>query len=177
MQVTQTLRKAAQVGSDRPLTIFGNRTRTAGEVIERVRRAAAALTELGVAPGDRVGILALNSDRYFELLFATPWAGAVVNPVNVRWSVEEIGYSLVDCDTRVLFVDDTFAPMVDALRRRVPDLGAVVFIGENEPPAGVPTYEALIAEAPLSTMPTVPATTSTASSTPAGPPLCPRVSS
>ena len=148
MQVTQTLRKAAQVGSDRPLTIFGNRTRTAGEVVDRVRRAAAVLTELGVAPGDRVGILALNSDRYFELLFATPWAGAVVNPVNVRWSVEEIGYSLVDCDTRVLFVDDTFAPMVDALRRRVPDLGAVVFIGENEPPAGVPTYEALIAEAP-----------------------------
>ena len=99
MQVTQTLRKAAQVGSDRPLTIFGNRTRTAGEVVDRVRRAAAVLTELGVAPGDRVGILALNSDRYFELLFATPWAGAVVNPVNVRWSVEEIGYSLVDCDT------------------------------------------------------------------------------
>ena len=147
MQVTQTLRKAAQVGSDRPLTIFGNRTRTAGEVIERVRRAGAALTELGVAPGDRVGILALNSDRYFELLFATPWAGAVVNPVNVRWSVEEIGYSLVDCDTRVLFVDDTFAPMVDARRRRAPDLGAVVFIGENDPPVGVLTYEALIAEA------------------------------
>jgi len=50
VQVTQTLRKAAQVGSDRPLTIFGNRTRTAGEVVDRVRRAAAVLPELGVAP-------------------------------------------------------------------------------------------------------------------------------
>ena len=34
--------------------------------------------------GDRVAILALNSDRYFELMYAIPWLGAVMVPVNTR---------------------------------------------------------------------------------------------
>lgn len=147
MQITQTLRKAVQTAADRPLTVFADRTRTASEVLERVRRAAGVLEGLGVAEGDRVGILALNSDRYFELLFAAPWAGAVVNPVNTRWSVEEIAYSLVDCDTRVLFVDDAFARMIRPLRDRVPHLGTVVFIGDGSCPDGASSYEALLADA------------------------------
>ena len=55
-----------------------------------------------------------------------PWADAVLNPVNIRWSVGGDRYSLRDSDTRVLFVDDTFAPMVPALRERAPDLTTVV---------------------------------------------------
>jgi hypothetical protein len=48
MHLTQTLHQAVQQGPDRPMTVFG----------------------------DRVGILALNSDRYHEYLLATPWANA-----------------------------------------------------------------------------------------------------
>ena len=39
-------------------------------------------------PGDRVGMLSLNSDRYIEYFFAVPWAGGVLNPCNTRWSVD-----------------------------------------------------------------------------------------
>ncbi len=45
-------------------------------------------TQIGVASGDRVAILSLNSDRYHEYLLATWWAGGVVNPVNFRWSAQ-----------------------------------------------------------------------------------------
>jgi acyl-CoA synthetase (AMP-forming)/AMP-acid ligase II len=116
-----------------------------GETIDRVARLAGALRGLGVGVGDRVGIFALNSDRYHELLFAVPWAGAMVNPVNVRWSIAEVAYSLRDCGTDVLFVDDTFAPIVDDLKSRAPNLRAVVFCGEGPTPDGLLDYEALVA--------------------------------
>ena len=93
-------------------------------------------------------MLSLNSDRYHEFLLAVPWAGAVVNPVNIRWSPAEVAYSLADCDTRVLLVDDAFAPVIPELRDRAPDLGTVIFCGDGPQPDGTLAYEQLLAENP-----------------------------
>ena len=66
MYLTQGLHRAVQQYPDRPMTIHGDRVRTAAEVHDRVARLAGALRGLGVGDGDRVAILALNSDRYHE---------------------------------------------------------------------------------------------------------------
>ncbi len=145
MEMTQPLHRALQQHPDRLSTVFGDRQRTVAETADRVARLAGALVELGVAPGDRVGLLALNSDRYLEYLLAVPWSGAAVNPVNIRWSPTEIAYSLVDCDTRVLLVDDAFAPVIPALRAQSPVLQTVIFCGEGPTPDGTLNYEDLIA--------------------------------
>ena len=145
MEMTQPLHRALQQHPDRLSTVFGDRQRTVAETADRVARLAGALVELGVAPGDRVGLLALNSDRYLEYLLAVPWSGAAVNPVNIRWSPTEIAYSLVDCDTRVLLVDDAFAPVIPALRTQSPVLQTVIFCGEGPTPDGTLNYEDLIA--------------------------------
>lgn len=144
MYVTQSLHAAVQRDPDKVATIFGARQRTVGESVGRIARLAAALVRLGVASGDRVGIYALNSDRYHELLMAVPWADAVVNPVNVRWSVSEVAYSLVDCQTDVLVVDDAFVGSVSAVRAKAPNLRIVIYCGEAETPAGMLAYEELI---------------------------------
>ena len=73
-----------------------------------------------------------------------PWIGAALNPVNIRWSVVEIAYSLVESDTRVLFVDDAFAPMIPALREQSPALTTVIHCGEGELPADALAYEELV---------------------------------
>src|SRR5436190_140463 len=112
MYLTQGLHRAVQQDPDGLMTICGDRKRTAGEAADRVARLAGAFLALGVAEGDRVAMLSLNSDRFSEYLLATPWANAVLNPVNVRWSPAEIAYSLEDSQTKLLVVDDTFAPMV-----------------------------------------------------------------
>ncbi|WBQ03384.1 AMP-binding protein [Kribbella sp. CA-293567] len=142
MYLTQGLHRAVQQQPDTLMTICGDRRRTFREVADRVARLAGALRGLGVEPEDRVGILALNSDRYAEYLLAVPWANAVLNPVNIRWSLAEIAYSLADCDTRVLFVDDAFAPMLPALRTAVPNLTTVIHLDSGPGALG---YEALIA--------------------------------
>lgn len=144
MQVTMALHRAVQQYPDRTATIYGDRARTYAESADRVARLAAALQSVGVAEGDRVAILSLNSDRYHEYLLAVPWAGAAVNPVNIRWSAAEIAYSLKDSDTRVLLVDDTFSPLLPALRSAWDGLDTVIFCGEGEQPVGTLSYEGLV---------------------------------
>ena len=147
MRITQSLHNAVQQAPERTSTVCGTRRRTVAETFDRVSRLAGALQGLGVTPGDRVGVYAMNSDRYYELYFAVPWAGGVINPVNTRWSAIEVAYSLVDCQTEVLVVDDTFAPSVPALREAFPGLRAVIFSGEGETPEGMLNFETLVAEA------------------------------
>ena len=89
MQITQGLRRAIQVNADGIATIFGNRRHTYRQFVERVGRLAGALAKLGVARGDRVAALALNSDRYLEYFFACWTMGAVAVPINTRWSPRE----------------------------------------------------------------------------------------
>jgi acyl-CoA synthetase (AMP-forming)/AMP-acid ligase II len=145
MRLTQLLQRAAGARPDAPATVCGGRRRTFAQVADRVARAAGALRALGVCSGDRVGVLALNSDRYVELHMAVPWAGAAINPVNTRWSAAEIAYSLDDCDTRVLLVDDSFLALLPELRARSRSLQTIVHIGDEETPAGLHGYEAMLA--------------------------------
>jgi acyl-CoA synthetase (AMP-forming)/AMP-acid ligase II len=145
MNVTQALHRSVQQDPDGVATIFGERRRTFAEQADRVARLAGGLQSLGLVPGGRVAILALNSDRYAELLFAVPWAGGVLNPVNIRWSPAEIVYSLVESDTAILLVDDAFAPAVPAIRDGHAGLTTVVHMGDVPTPEGMLAYESLVA--------------------------------
>ena len=146
MFLTQGLHRAVQQSPELPATIYQGRVRTWAESAARVARLAGGLHGLGVVEGDRVAMLAQNSDRYHEYLFAVPWAGAVLNPVNTRWSVAEIAFSLVDSGTKVLIVDDAFASMVPALRDSCPDIKTVIHAGDGATPDGCVAYETLIDE-------------------------------
>ncbi|MEU1209390.1 long-chain-fatty-acid--CoA ligase [Nocardia sp. NPDC005825] len=147
MYVTQGLHRAVQQDPDGVMTICGARTRTNREVAQRVARLAGALRALGVTDDDRVAILGMNSDRYHEYLLAVPWANAVLNPVNIRWSPAEIAYSLADSDSRILFVDDVFAAYLPALRADFDGLTTVIHCGDGPTPDGMLSYEELIANA------------------------------
>ena len=146
MYLTQSLHRSLQQTPDAPITVFQGRQRSVAQFGERVARFAGALRQLGVSPGDRVGMLSLNSDWYLEYYLATYWAGGAVNPINIRWSAQEIAYSLDDCATRILLVDDSFLPMADELRRLSPTLQTVIHMGNGAAPAGTLSYEALVAE-------------------------------
>jgi len=125
-------------------TVCGSRRRTHAQFAGRVARVAGALQQLGMSTGDRVGILSLNSDRYLELYFAIWWGGGVVVPLNTRWSVGEIVHALDHCDTRLLAVDETFAPLVPDLSERSRSLRTVIYAGDGPTPSGMFDYEQLI---------------------------------
>ena len=97
--------------------MFEVRRRTFAERADRVARLAGALKALGVGRGDRVAVLSLNQDRYLELYLGVAWAGAVIVPLNIRWSAPENRDALRDSRPRVLVVDAAFARMGAAIAR------------------------------------------------------------
>src|SRR5580765_4560609 len=99
MYLTQSLRRSVQQAPDAVASVYKGRRRTFAELGDRVARLGGMLRGLGLKAGDRVGMLALNSDWYLEYYPGVYWAGGVVNPINTRWSAAEIAYSLADCQT------------------------------------------------------------------------------
>ena len=85
------------------------------ELAERAHRLANALIDDGVKPGDRVGLLLMNSAEFIESFFAIARLGAVVVPLNWRLTAEELRFILQDSGTATLIFDDEFADTVDAL--------------------------------------------------------------
>ncbi len=144
MNTTQGLRRALQINPDGLATVFGDRRRNWREIGERVSRLAAGLRALGANPGDRVAILSLNSDRYLELYLATAWAGAVIVPLNIRWSPLENEDALRDCRADVLVVDKAFASTGAGLAKALPALN-LVYADDGDVPAGMESYETLLA--------------------------------
>ncbi len=142
--LTQSVHRNAQTRGNKIATINGARQHTWKQLKDRVARFAGALKSIGVQEGERVAILALNSDRYLEYYFGVPWAGACVVPLNIRWSPVENAYSLKDAGVEVLVVDDAFAKMVPALRAQGVNLKSVIFIGDGELPEGMLSYEKLL---------------------------------
>ena len=151
MKLTQALTSAVQLRKDNIGTIHAGRSRTWKTIGRRVAGVAAGLRRLGVKNGDRVAILAFNSDLYVEAFYCIAWAGAVAVPLNTRWAAAENAYVLKDSEPTILLVDNAFAAMAAELRASHP-LSALVFMGEGAPPEGMIGYEALAEEDPIEDM-------------------------
>ncbi|MWD26745.1 long-chain-fatty-acid--CoA ligase [Aquicoccus sp. SCR17] len=93
---------------------------TYAETYARVARLAHGLAGLGIAPGDRVATLAWNGYRHLELYYAVSGIGAVCHTINPRLSAEQLIYITHHAEDRVLFLDTTFLPIVEALADKLP---------------------------------------------------------
>lgn len=147
MYLTQGLHRALQQKPDTVAVWFQDRQYTFRQFAERVARLAGALHALGLHAGDRVAILSLNSDRYLEYYLGVPWAGGVLNPCNIRWSVAEIAYSLNDSESSILIVDDAFKDAAAEICRQAGSIREVIYAGDGDTPADMHNYEQLLASA------------------------------
>ena len=116
------------------------------ELRRRVGRLASALAGIGVRPGDTVGVLDWDSNRFLETFFAVPMMGAVLQTVNVRLPPEQVAYTINHAGSSVLLVNDEFVPLLQGLMpqlskvkklvvmsdRSVPQTGSLSFEGEYE---------------------------------------------
>jgi fatty-acyl-CoA synthase len=132
------------------LTAPGSTERASfAQTAERVDRLARALTELGVAPGDRVATFAWNNQRHFELYMAIPCIGAVLHTLNVRLFAEQLTYIVKHAQDKLIFLDDSLVPLLEKLAPQMPDVRNFVVMGDGD--AGtlprVLRYEELLLEA------------------------------
>jgi len=144
MRISSAIRRGAQVNRNGLATHFQDRERTWAEFASRIARLASGLKGLGVKPGDRVAMLALNSDRYLEYFFAVPWAGAVFVPINTRLAPPEVAYWLGDSGASVLLIDDTFRPMLAKLQGKIGGVKTLVHVGDGAAADGMVAFESLV---------------------------------
>ena len=84
----------------------------------RCNQTGNALVESGVKPGDRVGILLMNSPEFLEAYFALAKIGAVVVPINWRLIPDELEFILKDSGVTSLIFGDEFTDNVTELHSR-----------------------------------------------------------
>jgi fatty-acyl-CoA synthase len=125
---------------------------TYAELRNRIGRLASALAKIGVEPGDTVGVLDWDSNRFLEAFFAIPMMGVVLQTVNVRLSPEQIAYTIDHAGSSTLLVNDEFADLVHSLLPKLPKVKKLVVLSDRKSPAtGEPQfvgeYEELLAAA------------------------------
>ncbi|MGB8439328.1 MAG: long-chain-fatty-acid--CoA ligase [Candidatus Acidiferrales bacterium] len=140
------LRYAEEQYPRRTAVVCNNERFTYTQFGERVGRLAGALRHAGVQPGDRVAFLSTNCHRLLEAYYGVLEAGAVLLPLNIRLTPNELAYVLNDAEATVLFVEKQFLATADSFRKNVPSLGMFCQLdGPPEAPWLAPqNYEALL---------------------------------
>lgn len=121
-------RMARDLG-DREALVTDERTFTFAELRDEVRTAAAAMIALGVGAGDRVAIWSPNTWHWVVACLATHYAGAVVVPLNTRYTAEEASDILGRTHAPLLIAMGRFLDtdrVADLDRTALPDLRHIV---------------------------------------------------
>src|SRR5258708_18703380 len=119
-----------------------------GEFYRRARRLAAALTKLGLRPGDRVASMMWNHSGHLEAFFGVPCAGGILHTLNLRLHPHEIATIVSHAGDRFLLIDDVLLPTFEKFRASVSFERVIVvpYCGSGVP-EGFQNYEELLASA------------------------------
>jgi acyl-CoA synthetase (AMP-forming)/AMP-acid ligase II len=132
----------------RTAVVCGGDRRTWRELNAGANRLANALTELGLAEGDRVAVLLSNCVEYVEIFQGVAKLGMTVTPVNFHLAADEVAFILDDCEAQALIYDATKANLIHQLdasgRLHVPEAKRIALGTADEP---VKAYAQLVAGA------------------------------
>lgn len=109
-------------------------TRTFAQIKAAVDTLAAGLQDLGIAKGDRIGVVAPNRLEFFLLYGAAAALGAIVLPINWRLSPEEVGTNLKDGTPRIVFADPAYLETVESIQEKLDTVSAYIVFGEAQGP-------------------------------------------
>ena len=88
---------------------------TYAEAAARAKQIAKAIARLGTESGDRIGTLAWNSHRHFELYYAISGTGRVLHTINPRLFPEQLRYIINHAADQILFLEPSFVGLVEKL--------------------------------------------------------------
>ena len=119
--LTDILAATAVDMPDRTATSFFGAELTFMDLKRRADAFAAALAELGIVKGDRVGIMLPNCPQYIIAAFGILRLGAVVVNINPSYTAREVSVVAADSGIRILVTLDVLAPLVASLRGQTPN--------------------------------------------------------
>ncbi|MDO6562970.1 fatty acid--CoA ligase [Amphritea sp. 1_MG-2023] len=119
---------------------------------KRICRLANVLSNAGVKAGDTVAVMDWDSHRYLESYFAVPMIGAVLHHVNIRLSVDQIGYTMNHAEDNFVLLHDDFNVIAEQLADQLPSVRGYIQLTDEKSPSStslntVGEYEALLTAA------------------------------
>lgn len=112
----------------------------------RAKKLATALHQLGIRPGDRVATLSWNHYQHLEAYFAIPCMGAIVHPLNLRLSAEDLSYIVNHAEDKIIIVDQVLLPLFEQFKSAISIFSVIVIPQIAEPvPEGYLNYEDVVA--------------------------------
>ncbi|MDH7797584.1 MULTISPECIES: ATP-dependent acyl-CoA ligase [unclassified Beijerinckia] len=107
-------RQAARYG-DRILLVAGNVQWTYAQTAEVAAASAQSLAAVGIAPGDRVAILASNRAEFLEIYLGCAWLGAVAVPINPALRGPQLQHIFRNSGPKLLVVEEIYRPNLEAV--------------------------------------------------------------
>ena len=136
---------------DRVAIVAGDRRLTYQQLDERANRFANYLRDVGVKPGDHVGVYAFNRAEWVEAMFGCFKARAVPINVNYRYVPDELRYLFDNADLVALVYEAEFGPHVASVLPGLPKLQHLLELedgtGTQNPDLGGVDYEHALASA------------------------------
>jgi fatty-acyl-CoA synthase len=98
---------------------------------KRAKQLAEALQGLGIKLGDRVGTIAWNTFRHFELYFGISGLGAVLHTINPRLAPDHVAYIANHAEDQAIFVDLNLLPIVEGVYSQLKTVKHVVVMTDR----------------------------------------------
>jgi fatty-acyl-CoA synthase len=136
---------------DRLALVAGDQRRTYGELDARATQCARALVDMGVKPGDHVGIYAHNRAEWVEAMLGCFAARTVPINVNYRYVEDELRYLFDNADMTTLIYEARFEPLIADVLADLPKLQHLIVLEDGSPRGKIENaveYEAALSSAP-----------------------------
>src|SRR5688572_23981831 len=135
--VAEVLQIQAAESPDATFLVYQDRRFTFSQVDARATALAAALAELGVEKGDRIAIDLPNWPEFVISMFAAAKLGAVIVPLNPRYTTPELQYMLRHSEAAVVITAENFGgidylQLFEGFLSSLPDLQYLVTVGEED---------------------------------------------
>ena len=143
------LRHAGEQYAPKTAVVCGDDRFTYAEFASRATRLAGALQNAGIQAGERVAFLSTNCHRLLEAYYGVLEAGAVLLPLNIRLSSDELAYILNDAGATILFIEKGFLPIVESFRSKLSTVKQFVLLDAEPQESWLApqNYEKMIAAA------------------------------
>jgi len=116
------------------------------DFVARTKKLAVGLQRLGVGAGDRVATLCWNHYQHLETYFAVPCMGAIVHPLNLRFSPGDLSYIINHAEDKIIIVDQVLLPLLEKFKSTLNVSKVIVIAQTKEPlPQEYLNYEEVVA--------------------------------
>jgi fatty-acyl-CoA synthase len=135
--VARALEARVAEDADRVFLVYAGRRITYGQVDAKASALAAALHQLGIEAGDRIALDLPNWPEFVISMFAAAKLGAVIVPLNPRYTVPELQYMLRHSEAAVVVSAETFngvdyLQLYEGFLTSLPDLQYLLTVGEED---------------------------------------------